>query len=146
MRIQDLIIGIIIFALFMVSVLGFAYEINSGLKVQPDEQTAKALSAFEQNAQQTQTNMYGVVIDMQNNSIGGSNVQSDTSKTYNDNIIGSGVRVVTIASKSFGIIGTTMDVIATEVQIPPMFIYAFWTIIVLIIIMIFASSVLYNRL
>jgi hypothetical protein len=146
MRIQDLIIGIIIFALFMVTMLNFAYQVNTGLGVDVDNDTAVAFTAFEQNAKTTQTNIYGVAVNMQNNSIGGSNVQSDTSKTYNDNIIGTGVRVVTLASSSFTIIGNSMDVIAAQAKVPPAFIYAFWIIIVIIIIMIFASSVLYNRL
>jgi hypothetical protein len=146
MRIQDLIIGLIIFTVFMLSILGFAYKLNNDMGVSVDNDTALAFSEFDANAQVTKTNMFGVVTEMQNSSIGGSNVQADSSKTSGDNIVGSGIRVVTIASRSFGILQDLMQVMAKWLDVPPIFIDAFWIIIVVIIIMIFASSVLYNRL
>lgn len=146
MRIQDLIIGIIIFAVFMITILGFAYEINSSLEVTMDNETASALSEFNTNAESTKTNMFGVVIEMQNTSIGGSDVQADSSKTYGDNVIGSGVRAVTIASRSFSIIENTLNVLGKWLHVDPIFIAAFFAIVTIVIIMIFASSVLYNRL
>jgi hypothetical protein len=146
MRIQDLIIGIIIFALFMLAILGIASSMYGGMNVIEDNDTAATLSQFETNAQNTKTNMFGVVVEMQNNSIGGSNVNVDSSKSFGDNIISSGIRVVTIASRSFGVLQSTMNTLGNAIGIPSDFIFAFYAIIVLIIIMIFASSVLYNRL
>lgn len=139
-------IGLIIFALFMTTLLGFAYKLNVDLEVDVDNSTSAAFTAFDDNAKTTQTNMYGVSKDMQNNSFGGSNLQADSSKTLGDNTISTGVRVITIASQSFSIVNDVMWVLADHLTIPPVFIYSFFAIIIIIVVLIFASSVLSNRL
>jgi hypothetical protein len=146
MRVQDLLIGLIIFSLFTLLILNFGFSMYSQMDVDLDNDTASVMQTFKTTAERTQTDMFGSAIDMQNRSIGGSGISRDTSKTFADNIVAGGTNVLIIAGNSFTTLQAVLDVLTENLGIDPMITTSFFVIIVIIIVMIFASSMLRQRI
>ena len=125
MRLQDLLIGLLIFSLFMTIILGFAFSTYARMGVPLDAKTSQVLHTFEQSANTTSLDMFGNTIEMQNKSIGGSGVSTDTSRTYGDNVLNSGVNVLLIASRSFDLLWNVLNTISSGIGISPLIISTF---------------------
>lgn len=146
MRVQDLLIAMVIFSLFTIVILGFGFSMYANMGVTLDNDTQSVMQTFKTTAEATQSDMFGSAIEMQNSSIGGSGLSTDTSKTFADNIVQGGTNVLIVAGGSFTTLKNVLNVFQDKLGIDPIFIASFFVIVVIIIVMIFASSMLRQRL
>jgi ABC-type glycerol-3-phosphate transport system permease component len=146
MRLQDFLIGILIAALFLTVLLGFAYSMYSEMDVTLDNTTSDAFAAFETSATGAQTDIFGHTMDMQRAAPGGSESTTDTSKTAYDNIVGSGINLITLFPKTYSTFNNLIQTLANKAGIPGIFVQVLIAVVVILITIIFVSSVLRNRL
>lgn len=147
MRLQDFLIGMMVVALFTLVILGFAFSTYEAMDVTIDNQTQTVFEGFERQANTTQTDLFGKAVEMQQKAPGGSDVtQGSYDQSFSDAILLSGWRVISIVPTAYNTFDGLLRVFGNALGIDPIFMYTFMASIVLIISIIFVSSILQNRL
>ena len=149
MRLQDFIIGLIVFACLGFTIFGFvtfAYGSEGyGLTIPANDQAVmNNITSVSQNSFNT---MIGQGKAMSDNAPGGAvsgSQNSDLSRS--DNIISTSMNVLSIATGSYKTFNAMLHIFANAIGVPEFFIAMAFVIVIVALSILFISSVLQNRL
>lgn len=140
MRVQDFLIALLIFGLFVSIPVGYLFFTYNKMGVVIDSETNDTLVGMSGYASSSNMFMSNLTEDIQSKSPGGQDVNANTDQTYEDNLVKASGRVLSLIPSSYSVFNNGMQKVAAAVDLDPLFVRLGFSVIIIIISFIFISG------